>query len=273
MRILCCALLYSQENEWVSCGLTGESHHAINHSIIYISMESPLTGGAPWSEPNQPLHLSPPVTIPPPPLHSTPSPAWLSLFSWDKKKTISGNEGLARAGCGSSRPRVTLCVDLCGTCNLGLDLVKCTTHNLTPPYLRRPLEICRPPPKPPPPALTRILWMLFFLSLTDVSNLDVPPMKIKRRPTLSQTLNSCYKIECFPIKFIIYSNGAVHLKLLLQNWIFSNKNNGFVYWGLTPQQQPGSYWGDDDDDDEMSVSLVEETGVPGGNPRPTATNQ
>ena len=35
-----------------------------------------------------------------------------------------------------------------------------------------------------------------------------------------------------------------------------------VYWGLTPQQQPGSYRGgnEDDDDDEMSVSLVEETG-------------
>ena len=44
-----------------------------------------------------------------------------------------------------------------------------------------------------------------------------------------------------------------------------------VYWGLTPQQQPELYRGsddddgdDDDDDDEMSVSLVEETGVPGG---------
>ena len=39
-----------------------------------------------------------------------------------------------------------------------------------------------------------------------------------------------------------------------------------VYWGLTPQQQPGSYRGGDDDDDdggggddddEMSVSLAE----------------
>ena len=28
----------------------------------------------------------------------------------------------------------------------------------------------------------------------------------------------------------------------------------------------------DDDDDEMSVTLVEETGVPGGNHRPTASN-
>ena len=36
-----------------------------------------------------------------------------------------------------------------------------------------------------------------------------------------------------------------------------------VYWGLTLQQQPGSYRGGDDD--EMSVSLVEETGVPGEN--------
>ena len=34
------------------------------------------------------------------------------------------------------------------------------------------------------------------------------------------------------------------------------------------QQQPGSYRGSDDDD-EMSVSLVEETGVPGGNHQPT----
>ena len=41
---------------------------------------------------------------------------------------------------------------------------------------------------------------------------------------------------------------------------------------LTPQQQPGSYRGGDYDDDEMSVSLVEETGVPGGNHRPTASN-
>ena len=36
-----------------------------------------------------------------------------------------------------------------------------------------------------------------------------------------------------------------------------------VYWGLTPQQQPGSYQGGDDDD-EMSVSLVEEIGADGG---------
>ena len=31
---------------------------------------------------------------------------------------------------------------------------------------------------------------------------------------------------------------------------------GFIYWGLPPQEQPGSYRGgddDDDDDDEMSV--------------------
>ena len=44
-----------------------------------------------------------------------------------------------------------------------------------------------------------------------------------------------------------------------------------VYWGLTPQQQPGSYQGG-----EMmvmkSISLVEETGIPGGNHRPTACN-
>ena len=45
-----------------------------------------------------------------------------------------------------------------------------------------------------------------------------------------------------------------------------------AYWGLTPQQQTGSYRGgddddDNDDDDEMSDSLVEETGVPGGNHR------
>ena len=43
-----------------------------------------------------------------------------------------------------------------------------------------------------------------------------------------------------------------------------------VYWGLTPQQQPGSYQGG-----EMmmnSVFLVEETGVPGGNHRPTASD-
>ena len=43
---------------------------------------------------------------------------------------------------------------------------------------------------------------------------------------------------------------------------------GLVYWGLTPQQQPGSYQGG-----EMmmmkSVFLVEETGLPGGNHRPT----
>ena len=35
-----------------------------------------------------------------------------------------------------------------------------------------------------------------------------------------------------------------------------------------PQQQPGSYQGSDDD--EMSVSLEEETRVPGGNHRPMA---
>ena len=42
----------------------------------------------------------------------------------------------------------------------------------------------------------------------------------------------------------------------------------FMYMGwfgllrVTPQQQPGSHRGGDDDDDEMSVSLVEEIGVP-----------
>ena len=35
--------------------------------------------------------------------------------------------------------------------------------------------------------------------------------------------------------------------------------------------QPGSYCGGDDDN-EMSVSLVEETRAPGGNPQPTASN-
>ena len=45
-----------------------------------------------------------------------------------------------------------------------------------------------------------------------------------------------------------------------------------VYWGLTPQQQPGSYRGGDYDDEEMLFSLVEETGVPGWNHRPTASN-
>ena len=35
-----------------------------------------------------------------------------------------------------------------------------------------------------------------------------------------------------------------------------------VYWGLTPQQQPGSYQGDEM---MMNSFLVEETGVPGGN--------
>ena len=45
-----------------------------------------------------------------------------------------------------------------------------------------------------------------------------------------------------------------------------------MYWGLTPQQQPGSYRGGDNDD-EVSVSLVEETGVPGGNHRLTAMTE
>ena len=43
---------------------------------------------------------------------------------------------------------------------------------------------------------------------------------------------------------------------------------GLVYWGLTPQQQPGSYQNGRNDDDEISY-LVEETGVPGGNQRIT----
>ena len=48
---------------------------------------------------------------------------------------------------------------------------------------------------------------------------------------------------------------------------------GLVYWGLTPQQQPGSYRGGDyDDNDKISVLLVEETGAPGGKHRPTASN-
>ena len=44
-----------------------------------------------------------------------------------------------------------------------------------------------------------------------------------------------------------------------------NVSDGLVYWGLTPQQQPGSYQGGENDD-EISF-LVEETGVPGGNHR------
>ena len=52
---------------------------------------------------------------------------------------------------------------------------------------------------------------------------------------------------------------------------YSGREHGLAYWGLTPQQQPRSYRGSDDED-EMSVSLVEETGVPGGNHRPTASN-
>ena len=42
-------------------------------------------------------------------------------------------------------------------------------------------------------------------------------------------------------------------RLLLAPIIY---NGSLVYWGLTPQQQPGPYRGGDD---EMSVSLVEET--------------
>ena len=53
----------------------------------------------------------------------------------------------------------------------------------------------------------------------------------------------------------------------------SNKETAHVLGlvGLTPQQQPGSYRAGDDDD-EMSVSLVEQTGAPEGNHRPTASN-
>ena len=46
---------------------------------------------------------------------------------------------------------------------------------------------------------------------------------------------------------------------------------GLVFRALTPQQQPGSYRGGDNDG-EMLVSLVEETGAPGGNYRPTTSN-
>ena len=49
------------------------------------------------------------------------------------------------------------------------------------------------------------------------------------------------------------------------------KELSLAYWGLTPQHQPGSYQGGENDDDEISF-LVEETGVPGGNHRPTASN-
>ena len=45
------------------------------------------------------------------------------------------------------------------------------------------------------------------------------------------------------------------------------------YEGLLPQQQPVSYWGSDYYDDQMSVSLVEETGVPGENHQPTIMNE
>ena len=44
----------------------------------------------------------------------------------------------------------------------------------------------------------------------------------------------------------------------------SVKLNTLVYSGLTPQQQSGSYPGGNCDG-EMSVSLVEEIGVPRGN--------
>ena len=46
---------------------------------------------------------------------------------------------------------------------------------------------------------------------------------------------------------------------------------GLVHWGLTPQQQPGSYQGGEMMMMKSVISfLVEETGVPGGNHRPTA---
>ena len=48
--------------------------------------------------------------------------------------------------------------------------------------------------------------------------------------------------------------------------------SGIQFNSITPQQQRGLYRGGDDDDDEISVSLVEKTGVPGGNHRPTAVN-
>ena len=44
-----------------------------------------------------------------------------------------------------------------------------------------------------------------------------------------------------------------------------------VYWVLMLQQQPGSYR-DSDDDDEIVSFTGEETGAPGENHRPTASN-
>ena len=40
-----------------------------------------------------------------------------------------------------------------------------------------------------------------------------------------------------------------------------------LYWDLRSQEEPGPYKGSDYDND-MSVSLVEENGAPGGNHRP-----
>ena len=63
--------------------------------------------------------------------------------------------------------------------------------------------------------------------------------------------------------------GPIRLTLHLKIYIFWFGLFSFL-GALTPQQQPGSYRGGEED--EMSVLLVEETGVPGGNHWPAASN-
>ena len=64
----------------------------------------------------------------------------------------------------------------------------------------------------------------------------------------------------------MYLSNHTILEMLKKSWKSHDIWMTFCLLGL--QQQPGSYRGGDYDN-EMSVSLVEETGIPGGNHRPT----
>ena len=69
------------------------------------------------------------------------------------------------------------------------------------------------------------------------------------------------------------STNYIPVPQIILNEVFSfDKQFGLVYWSLTPQQQPGSYQGGEMIMMKSVFFLVEETGVPGGNHRPTASN-
>ena len=110
------------------------------------------------------------------------------------------------------------------------------------------------------------VWPMCFSSFT---NTEAPDFRSVYATKSCKKISPAMLYRKLSLRDTLQAELAVTSASVLQ-FEFKFEWFGLVYWGLTPQQQPGSYQGG-----EMmmkSVFLVEETGVPGGNHRPTASN-